>query len=94
MKIRWKERFKEDYKELEKRLKKPIPFRKALFRAVSILEKGDDLSEKYTVNRIPAQGPGWYDCYVFEDIIMIYKIQGRYVKLSRLGTPKKLQKER
>ena len=94
MKIYWKEQFKEDYQRVESKLKNPIPFRKALSRAISVLQQEKDLSKKYTVNRLPAQGQGWYDCYVFEDIIMIYKIQGQYIKLSRLGTPRELEKER
>ena len=94
MKIKARRRFKEDYERTESRLKNPIPFRKALSKAILILQQEKDLSDKYTVNRIPAQGQGWYDCYVFEDIIMIYKIQGQYVKLSRLGIPKELEKER
>ncbi len=94
MRIHWKDEFKKDYKQLEKRLKQSPQIRKALFQAVSILHQGKDLSKKYAVNSIPAQGSGWYDCYVYDDIVMIYKIEGQYVKLSRLGTPKYLEKER
>ncbi len=93
MKIKARRRFKEDYARVESRLKKPAAFRKAVFQAVSSLQKGNDLTEKYTVNRLINMGEGWYGCYVFDDIIMIYKIQGQYVKLSRLGTPKELGKQ-
>jgi addiction module RelE/StbE family toxin len=94
LKIHWKDEFKEDYTRLETQLKRSVPLRKALFRAISMLQQGKELSEHYAVNRIPAQGMGWYDCYVYDNIIMIYKIEGQYVKLSRLGTPEELEKER
>lgn len=81
-------------RSLKTRLKKSIPLRKAISMVISMLQQGNDLSAKYVVNRIPAQGEGWYDCYVFDDIILIYKIEGQYVKLSRLVTPKELEKER
>ena len=45
------------------------------------------------MNQIPSKGRGWYDCYVYDDIVMIYKIEGQYVRLSRLGTPRELEKE-
>lgn len=59
-----------------------------------MLRQGQDLPEEYVVNRIPDKGLGWYDCYVYADIIMIFKIEGQYVKLSRLGFPKDLEKEK
>lgn len=57
-----------------------------------MLQQGKDLSEKYTINRLLSQGQGWYGVYLFEGVIMIYKIQGQYVRLSRLGTAKELGK--
>ena len=83
-----------DYEQIESRLKNPRPFRKSLFKVISTLQQGDNLPEKYVVNPLIARGQGWYDCYVYDDIILIYKIEGQYVKLSRLGTPKELEKER
>ncbi len=94
MRIQWKDEFKKDYTRLEKKLKKSDPLRNALFRAISSLQMGEDLSKKFIVNRIPAQGQGWHVCYFYEEYILIYKVERRYVKLSRLGTPKELEKER
>ena len=93
MKIHWKDKFKEDYERHEKKLKSSASLRKALFRAISMLQQGKDLSEDYTVNRLLTQGQGWYGVYLFEDVIMIYKIQRQYVSLSRLGTAKELRKQ-
>ena len=93
MKIKARRRFKEDYTRIEARFKKPAEFRKAFFRAVSMIRQGKDLQAEYTVNRITDKGTGWYDCYIYADIVMIYKIEGQYIKLSRLGTPKDLEKE-
>ncbi len=94
MKIKARRPFKEDYKRIESRLKNPRPLRKALANAISMLQQGNDLSKKYVVNALLTHGQGWYDCYIYDDIIMIYKIEGQYVKLTRLGTPKELEKER
>lgn len=94
MKIKAGRPFKADYERIESRLKNPRPFRKAFAKALSILQQGNSLAEEYVVNPLVAQGQGWYDCYIYENIIMIYKVEGNYVKLSRLGTPKDLEKER
>ena len=91
MRIHWKDEFKEDYKRLETRLKKSAPLRNALFNVINRLQLGENLTEKYTVNRIPAEGVGWYVCYFYKDFILIYKVEGQYVKLSRLGTAKELK---
>lgn len=94
MKIRWKDQFKEDIERIQERLKKPDPFKKAFCQAIRMLEAGKDLTEQFNAHRLVSEGEGWFCCFVFEEIIMIYKIQGQYVKLSRLGTPKELEKER
>lgn len=94
MRIRWTDRFEDDYERLQFRLNNRKAFRKAFVGAVSILQKGDDLSVKYTVNRMVNRGPGWYVCYVMDDIAMTYKIVGQYIKLSRIGLIKDLGKEK
>ena len=85
MKIKARRRFKEDYIQLEKRLKDPRSFRKALNKAITLLQMGKDISKSFTVNRLIKRGEGWYDCYINSDIVMIYKIQGQYVKLTAIG---------
>lgn len=94
MRIQWKDKFKDDYTRLEKTLKKSDSMRKALFKAIRMLQEGEDLSEQFIVNRIPAQGQGWYVCYFYKEYVVIYKLEKQYVKLSRLGAPKELEKER
>lgn len=85
MKIKAEKRFKEDYIQLEKRVKDLVAFRKALNRAVSLLQMGKGLSSSFTVNRLTKRGEGWYDCYITADIVMIYMMQGQYVKLTAIG---------
>ena len=94
MRIHWKEQFKEDYKRLETTLKDPKPFRKALYKAVSVLQRGDDLSKIFPVNRIVPLGEGWYDCYIYSDIAMIYKIREKSVQLYAVGKASDLYKRR
>jgi addiction module RelE/StbE family toxin len=71
LKIKARKPFKEDCKRIESRMKDPRPIRKALFRVISMLQQGKNLPEKYVVNPLLARGQGWYDCYVYDDIIMI-----------------------
>ena len=87
MKIVWKEQFKEDLRRVEKRFKDPKPFRRAFNKAIATLQTGKNLSQIFTVNRLPQLGPGWYDCYFYNDIVMIYRIQGQRVLLLAVGYP-------
>lgn len=56
--------------------------------------KQKKLSKVFPVNSIPSLGQGWFDCYLTNDIIMIYKIEGQSVQLFALGTAKDLYKRR
>ncbi len=85
MRIRWQDQFKEDFKSLEKHLKDPIPFKKALNKAVTLLQTGKNLSRSFPVNRLIKRGEGWFYCYLTSDIVMIYKIPGKTVKLIAMG---------
>lgn len=84
--------FADDYKQLEKKLKSPLKVRNAFYKAIHLLQTGKNLSSAYTVNQLKTQGEGWFDCYIYEDIVMIYKIQGQSVKLTRIGFTKDLFK--
>lgn len=90
MRVVWKEQFREKFNRLEKRLKDPRPFRKAFAKAVSTLQEGNNLADMLPVNRITAAGPGWYDCYLYKDIVMVYKIQGQRVILATVGFSKEI----
>jgi addiction module RelE/StbE family toxin len=90
LKIHWKEQFKEDFKSLEANLKDPAAFKKALGKAITLLQMGKDISKSFTVNRLIKRGEGWYDCYITYDIVMIYLIQGQYVILTAIGPAKEM----
>lgn len=85
MRIHWKDQFKEDFKSLEASVKDPAAFKKALSKAISLLQEGKDISKSFTANRLINRGEGWHDCYITPEIIMIYRIQGQYVKLTEIG---------
>ncbi len=85
MRIVWKEQFKEKFNRLERRLKDPKPLRKALNKAIFVLQTGKNLSDYFPVNKVTSAGPGWYDCYLYEDIVMVYKIQGQRIVLATIG---------
>jgi addiction module RelE/StbE family toxin len=85
VRIVWKEQFKEKFNRLERRLKDPKPLRKALNKAIFVLQTGKNLSDYFPVNKVTSAGPGWYDCYLYEDIVMVYKIQGQRIVLATIG---------
>jgi mRNA-degrading endonuclease YafQ of YafQ-DinJ toxin-antitoxin module len=93
LRIHWSDRFKEGFKRTESRIKDSKSFRKALYKAISTLQQGNDLSITFPVNKLAARGEGWFDCYVYEEIVIIYKIWGQYVTLSRIGTCEELYEE-
>jgi len=93
MRIVWKEQFKVQFNRLEKQHKDPKPLRKSLSKAISVLQTGHNLSDHFTVNRVPSAGPGWYDCYLYEDIVMVYKLQGQRVILATIGFPRDIADE-
>lgn len=57
-----------------------------------MLQQGQDVSEKFVLNRVLAAGEGWYACYFYDEYVLLYKTEGQYVKLARLGTPEELEK--
>jgi mRNA-degrading endonuclease YafQ of YafQ-DinJ toxin-antitoxin module len=93
LKIHWSDRFTEGFKRTESSIKDPKSFRKALYKAISILQQGKDLSRTFPVNKLAACGEGWFDCYVYEEIVIIFKIRGQYVTLSRIGTCEELYED-
>lgn len=94
MRIRARRQFEEDIERIQARLRKPDSFKKAFCKAIRMLEEGKDITGQFNGHRLINEGEGWFCCFIFEDIIMIYKVQGQYVRLSRIGTPKELEKER
>ena len=93
MRIVWKEQFKEKFNRLERQLKDPKPLRKALNKAIFALQTGKNLADYFTVNRVTSAGPGWYDCYLYEDVVIVYKIQGQRIVLATIGFPKDISDE-
>ena len=85
MKIKARRQFIEGCERLELTLKDPVSFRKALKRAIALLQQGKNISKSFTVNRLVKRGEGWYDCYITSEIVMIYRIQGQSVKLTAIG---------
>lgn len=94
MRIRWKDQFTEDIERIQARLRNPGPFKKAFRKAIRMLEEGKDITGPFHGHRLMNEGEGWYYCYIYDDIVMIYKVQGHYVRLSRIEAAGKLEKER
>lgn len=86
--------FEEDYEQVDKNIDDQKAFRRAFHHATNCMISGKDLSKLFTVNKIAALGEGWYTCYIYEDIVILYQFQGESVRLARIGTPKQLLKKK
>lgn len=85
MRILWKDQFKDGFRSLESSVKDPAAFKKALHKAITLLQAGKDISQSFTVNRLVKRGEGWFDCYITSEVVMIYYVQGQSVKLTEIG---------
>ena len=92
MKIFWAGQFKKDYKRVVKNLENSEKFRTELKKVIVALEAGKKLSAPYAINKLSAKGIGWYDCYIYQDIVMIYRTDSDRVIFSRLGKCSELYK--
>lgn len=90
MRVYSKELFEKNFRRLCTRGNDPVSFRKAVRKAVSMLQSNKDLSKAFVVNRLGALGTGFYDCYVYSDVIMIYRITGQSIWLINIGTAEDL----
>ena len=74
--------FKKNKKEFRAQLKK--------FNNILEVEKKPS---GYIINKLLSKGSNWYDCYVYEEVIIIYRKEGDYLVLQRLGRAGDLYKK-
>ena len=82
MKILQTKQFKKDIKRVSKRGKS----KEKLIEVLRILEKGEELPEKYRDHRLSGNWVGRRDCHVEPDWILIYKVTEDSIILERTGS--------
>ena len=75
-------RFDKDYAKLESS-KRPI---KKLQEVIDLLVEEKPLDPKYNDHELTGNLKGWRDCHIAFDWVLIYKIEGAELVLSRTGT--------
>ena len=82
MKILQTKQFKKDIKRVSKRGKS----KEKLIEVLRILEKGEELPEKYRDHRLSGDWVGRRDCHVEPDWVLIYKVTEDSIILERTGS--------
>ena len=82
MKILQTKQFKKDINRVSKRGKS----KEKLIEVLRILERGEDLPEKYRDHKLSGNWIGRRDCYVEPDWVLIYNVTEDLIILERTGS--------
>ncbi len=91
MRIFYASQFKKDFPKTETTLKNKKEFRRELRKFITALQFGK-IPSAYAINELLAKGSHWYDCYIYQDIILVYRIDSTCLTLQRIGKAKDLYK--
>lgn len=91
MRIRYSGQFKKDFGAVEKLIKNKKEFRGELRKFITALQF-EKKPKGYIINELLAKGSNWYDCYIYKDIILIYRKDEVCLTLHRIGQFKELYK--
>lgn len=79
--------FKKDFKKVAKL---PIPDVVEVGHVIKLLQLGETLPDKYVDHSLSGNWQGYRDCHVKPDLVLIYKVDNRSLKLARIGTHSEL----
>ena len=79
--------FKKDFKKVAKLL---IPDVVEVGHVIKLLQLGETLPDKYVDHSLSGNWQGYRDCHVKPDLVLIYKVDNRSLKLARIGTHSEL----
>ncbi len=81
--LEYSTQFKKDFKKITKM---PIPDVIEVGQVISTLQKGETLTAKYVDHTLSGNWSGYRDCHVKPDLVLIYKIDSKILKLARIGS--------
>lgn len=79
--------FKKDFKKITKM---SIPDVIEVGNVVSTLQKEETLAAKYSDHSLSGNWSGYRDCHVKPDLVLIYNIDSKTLKLARIGSHSEL----
>jgi len=91
LRIFYASQFKKDFKKLENSIKNKKELRIELRKLITALQF-NKIPPGYTTNELLAKGSHWYDCYVYSDVILMYRIDSTSLTLQRIGKIKDFYK--
>jgi mRNA-degrading endonuclease YafQ of YafQ-DinJ toxin-antitoxin module len=83
--------FKKDFQKIESALKNKKEFRRELRKFITA-PQFEKIPSGYAINELLAKGSHWYDCYIYQDIILIYRIDSTSLTLQKIGRIRDLYK--
>ncbi len=88
-KLEYSNQFKKDFKKITKM---SIPDVIEVGHIISTLQHGKTLDAKYVDHGLAGDWLGYRDCHVKPDLVLIYKIDPKALKLARIGSHSELFK--
>ncbi len=85
--LEYSTQFKRDFKKITKM---PIPDIIEVGHVISTLQKDEPLAEKYSDHALSGDWLGYRDCHVKPDLVLIYKVALKILKLARIGSHSEL----
>lgn len=85
--LEYSTQFKRDFKKITKM---PIPDIIEVGHVISTLQKDEPLAEKYSDHALSGNWLSYRDCHVKPDLVLIYKVDSKILKLARIGSHSEL----
>ncbi|VAW55951.1 hypothetical protein MNBD_GAMMA07-2223 [hydrothermal vent metagenome] len=85
--LEYSTQFKRDFKKI---IKMPIPDIIEVGHVISTLQKDEPLAEKYSDHTLSGNWLSYRDCHVKSDLVLIYKVTSKTLKLARIGSHNEL----
>jgi len=85
--LEYSNQFKRDFKKI---IKMPIPDILDVGHVISTLQQEKKLAAKYVDHSLSGDWFGYRDCHIKPDLVLIYKIDERVLKLARIGSHSEL----
>ena len=85
--LEYSTQFKKDFKKITKRSSPDII---EVGHVISLLQRGESLEAKYVDHALTGNWVGYRDCHLKPDLVLIYKVDSKSLKLARIGSHSEL----